>query len=262
MKIKPNHSSTGESLPTANKPEAAPIPAQDAVDYLAAMAEFSSRHGLNFHQLDLLARAMTHRSYINEHPEAMLDNERLEFLGDAVLDFLVAAWLYQSSPEFDEGRMTRYRAALVGNEQLAQFARRLDLGPLLRVGRGEEDTGGRSRTPLLGSAFEALIGALYIDQGLETVRQFVTPMLDSVVDLILEEGREVDAKSLLQEWAQANGLGTPSYRKVEESGPDHAKTFVMEVVIGEKVYGRSEGRSKQAAAKAAAQAALSELGIV
>jgi ribonuclease-3 len=229
---------------------------------MQALLVFSSQNGLEFKQLDLLARAMTHRSYINEHPEAMLDNERLEFLGDAVLDFMVAAWLYQSSPEFDEGRMTRYRAALVGNEQLAEFARRLELGALLRLGRGEEENGGRDRSPLLGSAFEAVVGAVFLDQGLDAARNLVTPLLESVVDLILEEGREVDSKSLLQEWAQAQGLGTPIYRKTEESGPDHAKIFVMEVVISDKVYGRSKGRSKQTAAKAAAHAALKEMGLI
>lgn len=252
--------------PAANKVsvEAAAHPpaiTEDSLDYIKTLAEFNEQSGLRFKKLYLLSRAMTHRSYINEHPEAMQDNERLEFLGDAVLDFLVAAWLYHNSPEFDEGRMTRYRAALVGNEQLAEFGRKLNLGSYLRLGRGETDNGGRNRTPLLGSAFEALLGALYVDQGLDVVRAFVLPMIETVVDLIVEEGREVDSKSLLQEWAQAEGLGTPIYRKAEEYGPDHAKIFVMEVVINDKVYGRSEGRSKQVAAKAAAQAVLKELGI-
>ena len=237
-------------------------PDLDIPPYLHALAEFTRRTGLKFNRIDLLVRALTHRSFVNEHPEVPLDNERLEFLGDAVLDFLVAAWLYHRSPEFDEGRMTRYRAALVGNEQLADFARRLNLGSLLRLGRGEEENGGRDRTALLGSTFEAVIGAVYLDQGWEAAKALVTPLLESVVDLILEEGREIDSKSLLQEWAQAQGLGTPVYQKIEESGPDHAKIFIMEVVIGDRVYGRSQGRSKQAAAKGAAQEALKELGLI
>jgi ribonuclease-3 len=224
--------------------------------------EFSRQHGLNFSNVYHLRRAMTHRSYLNEHPEVLEDNERLEFLGDAVLDFLVAAWLYHHFPDFHEGQLTRYRAALVGNDQLAEFSRRLDLGLIMRLGKGEHENGGRERSALLGSTFEALIGALYLDQGIQVVQVFVVPFLESIIDQIVVDGRDIDAKSLLQEWAQAQGLGAPIYPTVDSYGPDHARIFIVEVVIGEQVYGRGEGRSKQAAAKAAAKAALNAQGLL
>lgn len=224
--------------------------------------EFSQRHGLDFRDLYQLRRALTHRSYINEHPEALEDNERLEFLGDAVLDFLVAAWLFNHFPDFSEGQMTRYRAALVGNDQLAEFSRRLDIGSIMRLGKGEQENGGRDRSALLGSTFEALIGSIFLDQGIDAVQKFLEPFLESVIDNLVLDGRDIDAKSLLQEWAQSNGLGAPVYPLVDSYGPDHAKIFVVEALVGGEVYGRGEGRSKQAAAKVAARAALEKLGIV
>ncbi len=204
----------------------------------------------------LFRRALTHRSYLNEHPELMEDNERLEFLGDAVLDFLVGAWLYNHFPEMAEGQLTRLRAALVGNEHLAVFARHIHLDMLLMLGKGEEDTGGRKRPVLLGSVFEAFIGALFLNKGFEAVQNYVEPMLEEAVHGILDERKDVDAKSLLQEWSQARGHGAPVYHTVGAHGPDHDKIFDVEVRIGEKVYGQGSGHSKQAAAKQAAQAAL------
>lgn len=214
-----------------------------------------------FHDYRLYSRALTHRSYVNEHPEALEDNERLEFLGDAVLDFLVGAWLYNRFPEMAEGSLTRLRAALVGNEQLAEFARIIDLGSVMHLGRGEEDGGGRNRSPLLGSTFEALIGALYLDRGLPAVQEFIAPLLEQACQQILTSGKDQDPKSLLQEWAQAQGLGTPFYQTVSANGPDHDKVFDVEVVIQGKVYGRGAGHSKQAAAKAAARSAIVSVGI-
>jgi len=218
--------------------------------------EYSIQRNLNFKNLFLLRSAMTHRSYINENPGVLEDNERLEFLGDAVLDFLVASWLYEHFPDLNEGQMTRYRAALVGNEQLAEFARHLDIGSVLRMGKGEIENGGRDRLALLGSAFEALVGALYQDRGIEVVRKFVRPFLESVMNELIVDGRDVDAKSMLQEWAQAHKLGSPTYVTIDSVGPDHDKVFHVNVVISEEVYGQGEGKSKQQAAKAAARAAL------
>ncbi len=152
--------------------------------------------------------------------------------------------------------MTRYRAALVGNEQLAEFARLLDIGSVLRMGKGEIENGGRDRLALLGSAFEALVGALYQDRGIEVVRKFVRPFLESVMNELIVDGRDVDAKSMLQEWAQAHKLGSPTYVTIDSVGPDHDKVFHVNVVISEEVYGQGEGKSKQQAAKAAARAAL------
>jgi len=217
------------------------------------------RLGLSFSNLSLLTRALTHRSFVNENTDAVLDNERLEFLGDAVLDFIVGAWVYHHFPEMPEGDLTKMRSALVKNEQLAAFARALDLGRALRLGKGEFSSGGYQRDGLLGSTFEAVVGALYLDSGLGAVEAFIHPLLEGARESILNELH--DPKSHLQEWAQSEKLGTPHYKVVSSSGPDHAKTFEMEVEIGDKVYGKGSGSSKQAAEHAAAQDALEKLGL-
>ena len=226
-----------------------------------APQRLAQRLGLEFSDYLLLSRALTHRSYLNEHPEAIEDNERLEFLGDAILDFLVGAWLYNRFPEMAEGALTRLRSALVRTEQLAEFAQEIDLGNAMYLGRGEAESGGRQRLALLCATFEALIGAIYLDQGMDTVIEFVEPLLESVADQIVTSGRIHDPKSQLQEWTQARGLGAPIYHTVAAHGPDHAKTFEVEVLIGGKVRGRGIGNSKQAAAKAAAQEAMNSLGV-
>jgi ribonuclease-3 len=222
--------------------------------------DVAQRLGLYFDDPWLLRRALTHRSYINEHPEALEDNERLEFLGDAVLDFLVGAWLYNHFPEMSEGQLTRLRAALVGNDQLASFATQIQLGEFMLLGKGEDEGGGRMRSALLGCTFEALIGALFIDQSLEAVHEFFEPFLEEESQKILNGSGEQDVKSLLQEWSQSQGLGAPTYRTVGAFGPDHDKIFEVEVIIGGEVAGRGEGHSKQAAAKNAARAALGSIG--
>lgn len=214
------------------------------------------RTGLEFRDRQLAMRALTHRSFANEHPGKWEDNERLEFLGDAVLDFVSGAWVYRRFPDAPEGRLTRLRSALVRTEMLAEFARRLDLGSLLRLGRGEEETGGRERPANLCGAFEALVGALYLDQGVEAVRRYLEPLLEEAVVRILGEQGEIDAKSLLQEWAQAERSLTPRYATAEERGPDHEREFTVEVYIGDELWGAGVGPSKQAAAQAAALEAL------
>jgi ribonuclease-3 len=216
---------------------------------------------LPFSDLLLLSRALTHRSYLNEHPESLEDNERLEFLGDAVLDFLVAAWLYNRFPEMSEGELTRLRSALVRTEQLADFAFRIGLGTAMRLGRGEDESGGRRRPALLCATFEALIGALYLDGGTPAVFNFLEPMLATAVDNILIDRRDQDPKSLLQEWAQSKGYPAPTYRIVAAEGPDHAKVFEVEVLVDGKVYGTGSGQSKQAATKEAASSALKNQGL-
>ncbi len=223
--------------------------------------DFARRIGLKFNNLGLLTRALTHRSYLNEHYDAIEDNERLEFLGDAVLDFMVGAWLYHRFPEMAEGQLTRLRAALVGNEQLATFASQLELGQAIRLGHGEAENGGRMRLPLLGSTFEALIGAIYLDQDITKVWDFMDPILQTAVSDIIAHQVEHHPKSILQEWSQSKGYGTPVYRTVGDSGPDHDKNFEVEVVINGHVYGTGAGHSKQAAAKVAAKHALEKLGI-
>ncbi|NJC96243.1 MAG: ribonuclease III [Anaerolineales bacterium] len=226
---------------------------------IESASELSRRLNLPFSNVSLLTRALTHRSYVNENPNSLEDNERLEFLGDAVLDFIVGAWVYNRFPEMPEGELTKIRSAIVRNDQLANFARRLELGNALRLGRGEATSGGHDRDGLLGSLFEAVVGALYLDSGLGAVEAFVHPMLNESQDFILDEIQ--DPKSHLQEWAQAEKLGTPQYVTVSSKGPDHAKVFEVEVRIKGVAYGRGHGSSKQIAARIAAQTALEALGI-
>ena len=222
-------------------------------------SDLSQRLGLPFSNLALLTRALTHRSYVNENPNAVEDNERLEFLGDAVLDFIVGAWVYHRFPEMPEGDLTKMRSAIVRNDQLADFARHLNLGPALRLGRGEFASGGSQRDGLLGSALEALIGALYLDAGLEAVETFVWPLLEQAREAILKKVH--DPKSQLQEWAQAQKLGAPRYRTIATIGPDHAKEFDVQVEIGGQVVGQGHGKNKHAAEHFAAKRALETLGI-
>lgn len=224
-----------------------------------APMDFARRNGLPISNYLLLSRALTHRSYLNEHPEALEDNERLEFLGDAVLDFLVGAWLYNHYPEMSEGELTRLRSALVRTEQLAEFARQIDLGSAMRLGRGERLAGGRERDALLCDTFEALIGSMYLDAGLKTVEMYLESFLAPAAKKTISEQRDRDPKSVLQEIVQAKGNHTPLYRTVSASGPDHQKTFEVEVLINGNVYGRGVGHSKQAAAKAAARVAIEKL---
>ena len=226
-----------------------------------APQEYAQRLGIEFMDPLILTRALTHRSYMNEHPESLEDNERLEFLGDAVLDFLVGAWLYNRFPEMPEGNLTRLRSALVRTENLAEFAISIQLRDAMLLGRGERDGGGRDRPALLCATFEALIGAIYIDKGIVTVREFIEPMLESATQKILHGNKDKDPKSILQEWAQSQGLGTPFYKTVNSYGPDHAKSFIIEVYVDNVVHGSGIGQSKQAAAKLAAEQAIKSLKI-
>lgn len=221
--------------------------------------ELARRLGVRFANPSLLSRALTHRSYLNENAHAVEDNERLEFLGDAVLDFAVGAWVYNRCPEMAEGDLTRLRSALVRNEQLAEFARHFEIGRALRMGRGEASSGGRDRDTVLGAAFEAIIGALYLDSGLKVVEEFMEPLLESVRERVMMRAEIYDPKSRFQEWAQSARLGTPRYVTVSATGPDHAKVFEVEVRIKEQTYGRGTGPSKQIAEQIAAQTALEAL---
>jgi ribonuclease-3 len=225
-------------------------------------ANLAKRLGLPFTNVGLLARALTHRSYVNENHNALEDNERLEFLGDAVLDFVIGAWVYHHFPEMSEGYLTRMRSALVRTDTLAIFARSLNLGAALRLGRGELASGGRTRDTLLCATFEALIGALYLEAGIPSVEAFIEPLLADVQDKVIRRVEIYDPKSSLQEWAQSRQLGIPRYQIVDSSGPDHAKTFYVEVQINGKTYGSGKGSSKQIAAQMAAQAALEALDLV
>ena len=228
---------------------------------LESPQEFAKRLGLPFSDFLLLSRALTHRSYLNEHPEAIEDNERLEFLGDAVLDFVVGAWLYNHFPEMAEGDLTRLRAALVRTEQLAKFGKKIQIDRALRLGHGEEESGGRKRKAMLCAAFEALIGALYLDVNVEAIKLFIAPMLTNASEEILRNQQDRDPKSHLQEWAQSHGYAIPQYRVIEENGPDHAKTFAIEVRVNGNILGIGRGQSKQDASKLAASDAINKLGL-
>jgi ribonuclease-3 len=234
-------------------------PNQPGVLDQEAPEAFIRRLKLPVSTVRLVTRALTHRSYVNEHAEVIQDNERLEFLGDAVLDFLVGAWLYNNFPELAEGELTRLRSALVRTEQLAAFARQIGLGNALLLGRGEIQAGGRDRDALLCAGFEALIGALYLDSGFDAVQSFFEPFLEPSADYIYSSRSDQDPKSLLQEKAQSLKLGTPIYTTIGSSGPEHNKTFEVEVLVAGTVLGRGVGLSKQAAAKAAAGQALDKL---
>ncbi len=213
----------------------------------------------SFRDRSLLFQALVHRSYLNENPESHLDsNERLEFLGDAVLDMVTAEYVFRRYPEKGEGEMTLLRSALVRTDTLARFARELGLGSFLVLGRGEEADGGRERPSILAGAFEALVGAIYLDAGLEAVRSFVGPLLEAEAERW--QGRQpLDFKSALQIEVQGRYNRTPEYRTVASWGPDHARRFRVEVWVGNEVLGVGEGPSKQAAQQEAARRALEGL---
>ena len=211
--------------------------------------------------LRLLTRALTHRSYVNEHPDVISDNERLEFLGDAVLDFVVGAWVYNHYPEMAEGELTRMRSALVRTETLAEFARILDLGQAMRLGRGELQGGGRNRDLLLCATFEAIVGAIFQHGGLDKTKIFVMPLLEPMADKILSQMQTIDPKSRLQEYTQSKGWGIPKYVTAQTEGPDHAKIFEIDVYINGEVWGKGNGQSKHVAQLAAAQHALENIAM-
>ncbi|MBN1427835.1 MAG: ribonuclease III [Anaerolineae bacterium] len=213
--------------------------------------------GIQFRDEHILEHSLTHPSYRNEHPGLKLqDNERLEFLGDAVLDFISGEWLYERYPDGSEGYLTRLRSALVRTETLAGFSIHFSLDQALLLGRGEEEHGGRQRANNLCAVFEAFVGAIYLDQGIQVVRDLVFPFFEEALETILQHDLHKDPKSLLQEWSQANIGLTPSYQTIDTQGPDHAKLFTVAVYLGDKRYGEGRGTNKQSAAQAAAQQAL------
>lgn len=237
---------------TQNEPVTKPAP--------PPIQHYQAELGVVFNDPILLVSALTHRSYLNEHPlETVEDNERLEFLGDAALDFIVGNWLYSHTPGFAEGKMTRLRASLVRKETLAEIARELNIGLILRLGKGEEEGGGRERENNLCGALEAVCGAMYLDRGLDAVREFILPHLEGRLALILREESDKDAKSRFQEWSQSNLNKTPYYRVVSLDGPEHARSFTIEVLIDDQVFGSGQGTSKRAAEQEAARLALETL---
>lgn len=216
--------------------------------------------GVSFNNISLLERALVHSSYLNENPgSAAGSNERLEFLGDAVLGLIMAEKLYRDFPELAEGEMTKLRAVVVRRETLARCAESIKLGDFLCLGKGEEASGGRRKPVNLAGAMEALIAAIYLDQGYESVRQFVPGVLHEEITRVLERSAAVDYKSRLQELVQSKQRLIPVYHTVSATGPDHDRWFTVEVKVGDSVLGKGSGRSKKEAEGEAARAALERL---
>ncbi len=215
--------------------------------------------GWKVNNLDLYEQALTHSSYAHEKSHHRSDNERLEFLGDAVLELIISDYLYAKYPQLSEGKLTRLRAELVCEASLARLAFGLNLGQQLRLGKGEIVSGGSSRPSLLGDTVEALIGAIYLDRGLEECRKNVLELYKPIL-LELQEGVLCsDYKTLLQEFSQARYAVTPVYRITHESGPDHSKEFEAEVILDLNSIGSGYGRSKKEAEQAAAKEAWSKI---
>lgn len=208
----------------------------------------------------LLELAFTHRSFINENAGIKEHNERLEFLGDAVLELATSEFLYQKYPSIPEGELTAYRAALVKTTSLASIATTLEFGKKIRLSKGEEMSGGRQNPSLLADTFEAVIGAIYLDKGFPEVVAFLTAHLFTNIDNIIENKLFKDFKSSLQEQVQAKGSNSPEYEVLEEKGPDHSKLFTVGVKVGGTLLASGQGHSKQEAQQAAAKCALEKLG--
>ena len=218
---------------------------------------FQERIGYNFKNERLLEQAFTHRSYINENRgEGREHNERLEFLGDAVLELVVTEFLFAKYPDKPEGDLTSYRAALVNTVSISNSATNLGMNEFLLLSRGEAKDTGRARQIILANAFEAVIGAIYLDQGYESAKKFIAEQLFHKTDEVVEKGLWQDAKSRFQEIAQEKNSVTPSYDVISQTGPDHDKRFVVGVYLGEEQIAAGEGRSKQEAEQVAAQKAL------
>ena len=224
------------------------------------LTELQRKLAVYFSNPGLLQQALIHRSFLNENPGFTLgSNERLEFLGDAVLGLVVAERLFREYPDLPEGDLTSLRSALVRTQTLARVAERLSLGEYLYMGKGEESSGGRQRPLTLARAMEALIGAIYLDQGLTTTQRLVWQLLEPELTTSLQESLTKDYKSRLQEFAQAERGTTPVYRTVSAVGPSHAMIFTVEVLVGNEVLGHGTGRTKQAAEQEAARVALETL---
>ncbi|HMF88519.1 MAG TPA: ribonuclease III [Gemmatimonadaceae bacterium] len=222
--------------------------------------KLASDIGVNFSDSELLQQSLYHRSYLNEAPDREIEsNERMEFLGDAVLGLIVSEKLYNDYPALSEGHLSQLRALLVRWDALAQAAQRIDLGSYLVLGRGEELSGGRNRPSNLAGAFEALIGAAFLDGGMSKARKLVLRLLKVDFEEIAKRGATADSKSELQHVAQTRWHEIPDYKLISSEGPDHAKLFTVEVSVGEQVLGQGQGRNKKQAELNAARQALETL---
>ncbi len=215
---------------------------------------------VSFNDKSLLERAFVHRSHLNEVKSKRVSNERLEFLGDSVLSFLTSHFLYEQYPDYPEGTLTNIRSSLVKTNSLADVARTLHLGELLLLSHGEEASGGRNNPSLLADVFEALLGAMFLDKGVDTVRLFLLTYLFPKTKEIVNTKAYVDYKSLLQEIIQQESRISPTYQVIKSEGPDHAKTFWVQATANGSPLGSGSGKSKQEAEQAAAYDALEKMG--
>ncbi|MBN2365883.1 MAG: ribonuclease III [Calditrichaeota bacterium] len=223
--------------------------------------KFREKYQISFNDVSLLITAFKHRSYLNiTNEERSASNERLEFLGDAVLDLVVTQYLYQKFPKRTEGQLSKIKSILVSKPVLAEIATEISFGELILINRGEEKTGGRQRHSILSDTFEAFIGALYLDQGLSAAENFIQKQLLSRFKSIIQQELYANNKSLLLEHVQSRYNMLPEYRLLEESGPDHDKNFVMGVFLRGREIGRGQGKSKKVAEQEAAKKALEKLG--
>ena len=220
-------------------------------------SRFENNIGIIFKNKDILKQAFTHRSYLNEHRESELKhNERLEFLGDAVLELIVTEYLYEKYPNSDEGELTAFRSALVNAVTLSDAAGKIGMNDFLLLSKGESKDIGRARQIILANTIEALIGAIYIDQGYDSAKYFISKYIFSLIEKIIEDKTWLDAKSKFQELSQENESITPSYKTLKEEGPDHDKKFTVGVFLEKEKVAEGEGKSKQEAEQEAAKNAL------
>ena len=227
---------------------------------MAELAVLQQILGVSFKDPSLLEQALVHSSYVNENPGvASASNERLEFLGDAILGSVIAEKLYHDLPSVTEGEMTKLRATLVRRDTLARAARAIRLGDYLYLGKGEEASGGQHKPVNLAGALEAVIAAIYLDQGSATAKNFILRSFNKELQKVINRGAEVNYKSQLQELIQAREQQTPAYYVIEAKGPDHDRRFTVEVRVGDTVLGRGSGRSKKEAETEAARSALERL---
>lgn len=247
-----------------------PLPSKDSSDAEAPQSQGSARRKelakvqrelrVKFRQTDLLEEALSHSSFVNELADEKLPhNEKLEFLGDAVLELIVSHELYIDYPEYCEGELTKLRAAAVRKTTLAKIAKQIDIGPYIRLGKGEELGGGRKRNALLADALEAIIGALYLDGGLEKARKFILDHFADEIERLNQDHHKMDYKSILQEITQSRFQTLPRYNVVSETGPPHDRIYEISITIAKKPYGIGKGRNKKDAQQKAARAALIKL---
>ena len=240
------------------------VPGGRVVPFGSELEPLERLIGYRFKDRGLLEHALTHRSRVHEDASGgVFDNESMEFLGDSVLGFVIAAMLFREFPQHNEGQKSKLKASLVSSASLARLAERLSLGEFLILGRGEEKTGGRRKHAIIADCYEALIAAIYLDGGVEPVQRFIEQQFQALIEEARHSGTGAsftdDWKSALQEFLQSTGRGLPAYRLAGEIGPDHRKSFVVEVIVEGEAIASAEGRSKKEAAQTAARAALEKL---